>query len=71
MQIVRFTCKTFHFFELEFFSWKGQEIAVESIVVTPNVFFSSESLEFFTMVHQVTHSVYSFSEYLEFFLEFL
>jgi len=61
----------FIFFELESFSWKGQEIAVESIVVTPNVFSSSESLEFFTMIYQVTHHVSSFSEYLELFLEFL
>jgi len=40
-------------------------------VVAPYFYSSSESVEFFTMVHQVTPNVFSFSECLEFCLELL
>jgi len=50
---------------------KENQERVSSIVVTPSIFSSSGSLEFFTMVHQVSPSVSSFSECLELFSEFL
>ena len=50
---------------------KSQEIEIESIVAIPSVFFSSQSLEFLTMVHQVSFVVSSLSRCLEFSLKFL
>ena len=44
---------------------------VESLVATPSVSFSSESLKFLVMLHQVSFGVSSFSECLEFSPEFL
>jgi len=44
---------------------------VESLVATPSVSFSSESLKFLIMLHQVSFGVSSFSECLEFSPEFL
>jgi len=60
-----------HLLNLNPFSKESQEIEVELIVVAPSVSSSSESLEFFVMVHKVTYSVFSFIECLEFFFEFL
>jgi len=77
LQIVKFTCtsrtrrkKPVHLLNLDTFLKKSQETEVNPIVVTPNIFPSSESLEF-TMIHQVTPNVSSFSEYFKFFHEFL
>ena len=40
-----------HLLKLDLFPKESQETEVESMVVTPSVFSSSESLEFFTIVH--------------------
>ena len=42
-----------HLLNLNPFSKESQEIEVELIVVAPSVSSSSESLEFFVMVHKV------------------
>ena len=41
-----------------------------SYVVAPNLFFFSESMNFFTTVHQVTPSFFSFTQYLELYFDF-
>jgi len=49
--------KPVHILNLDSFSKESQERnRGESIVIIPSVFFSSESLELFVMVHQVTPS---------------
>ena len=44
------------------FPKESRETKVESIVITSSISSSSESLDFFAMVHQVTPSVSSFIE---------
>ena len=48
----------------------SQETGIESIIATPSMSSSSESLEFLVMLHQVSSCVSSFNRCLEFFLEF-
>jgi len=49
----------------------GQETQIKSIVITPIVSSSSESLEFLAMLHQISCGVFSCSECLNFSPEFL
>jgi len=63
--------KSVHLLNLDPFPKESLKTEVESIVVTPNVFSSNESLEFFAVIHHVIPSISSFSECLEFFLQFL
>ena len=57
---------------LDLFPKESQETEVESIVVTPSISSSNESLELFAMVHQVTPNVFLlvniWSSFLSFFI---
>jgi len=50
---------------------ESRKIEIESILATPSMSFSSKSLEFLTMLHQVSSDVSSFSGCLEFSPKFL
>ena len=50
--------KLVHLLNLDPFSKESRETEIASIVVTPTISFSSESLVFFAMVYQVTLSIF-------------
>jgi len=49
---------------------ESQETEIESIITTPSMSSSSESLEFLAMLYQVSSAISSFNRCLEFSLEF-